>query len=100
MPVALTGSAAAWRRRQPPLLTLEVSRTQHRDESLVEFVLALQTFYDRVGPSAPDSNKVSRAIRQSHPQFHPYLRGRAFRDLDELARAAHQIKADILAELI
>ncbi|KAG0424061.1 hypothetical protein HPB47_000180 [Ixodes persulcatus] len=45
------------------------------------------------------SDKVSRAIRQSHPQFHPYLRGRVFRSLDELAQAAHQIQADILAEL-
>ncbi|CAN7991563.1 unnamed protein product, partial [Ixodes hexagonus] len=107
LPVALTGSATAWRRRQPPFLTLQEFsersqtefRTQHRDESLVEFVRALQTLYDRADPSAPYSHKVSRAIRQSYPRFHPYLRGRAFRDLDELARAAHQIQADILAEL-
>ncbi|CAN7940890.1 unnamed protein product, partial [Ixodes hexagonus] len=122
LPVALTGSAAAWRRRQPPFLTMEEfserfeaeflppdyaarmldelrARTQHRDESLVEFVRALQTLYDRADPRASDSDKVSRAIRQSHPQFHPYLRGRVFRDLDELARVAHQIQADILAEL-
>ncbi|KAG0424337.1 hypothetical protein HPB47_028440 [Ixodes persulcatus] len=32
-------------------------------------------------------------------KFHPYLRGRVFRSLDELAQAAHQIQADILAEL-
>ncbi|CAN7984952.1 unnamed protein product, partial [Ixodes hexagonus] len=122
LPVALTGSAAAWRRRQPPFLTMEEfserfeaefltpdyaarmldelrARTQHRDESLVEFARALQTLYDRADPRASDSDKVSRAIRQSHPQFHPYLRGRVFRDLDELAQAAHQIQADILAEL-
>ncbi|CAN7983394.1 unnamed protein product, partial [Ixodes hexagonus] len=96
--VALTGSAAAWRRRQPPFLTRLRSRTQHRDESLAEFVRALQTLHDRADPSALDSNKVSRAIRQGHPQFHPFLRGRAFRDLDELAHAAHQIQEDILAE--
>lgn len=122
LPIALTGSAATWRRRQPPFSTLQDfseqfkneflppdygarmldelrARTQHRDESLVEFVRALQTLYDRADPSAPDSDKVSRAIRQSHPQFHPYLRGRVFRSLDELAQAAHQIQADILAEL-
>ncbi|CAN7938567.1 unnamed protein product, partial [Ixodes hexagonus] len=76
------------------------SRTQQRNESLVEFVRALQTLYDRTDPSAPDSSKVSRAVRQSRPQFHPYLQGRAFSDLDELARAAHQIHGDdILAEL-
>ncbi|KAG0427519.1 hypothetical protein HPB47_025447 [Ixodes persulcatus] len=32
-------------------------------------------------------------------EFHPYLRGQAFRDLDKLARVANQIPADILAEL-
>ncbi|KAM7286065.1 uncharacterized protein ISCGN_032950 [Ixodes scapularis] len=122
LPIALTGSAATWRRRQSPFSTLQDfseqfkneflppdygarmldelrARTQHRDESLVEFVRALQTLYDRADPSASDSDKVSRAIRQSHPQFHPYLRGRVFRSLDELAQAAHQIQADILAEL-
>ncbi|KAG0413630.1 hypothetical protein HPB47_009234 [Ixodes persulcatus] len=71
----------------------------HRDESLVEFVRALQTLYDWADPSASDSDKVLRAIRQSHPQFHPYLRVRVFRSLDELAQAAHQIQADILAKL-
>ncbi|EEC19199.1 hypothetical protein IscW_ISCW015068 [Ixodes scapularis] len=96
---ALTGSAAAQHRRQSPFLTLEGSRTQHRDESSVEFSRALKTLYDRADASAPDSNKVSRAIRQSHPQFHPYLRGRAFRDLDDLAREVHQIQANILVEL-
>ncbi|XP_042150527.1 uncharacterized protein LOC121046904 [Ixodes scapularis] len=122
LPIALTGSAATWRRRQPPFSTLQDfskqfkneflppdysarmldelrARTQHRDESLVEFVRALQTLYDRADPSASDSDKVSRAMRQSHPQFHPYLRGRVFRSLDELAQAAHQIQADVLAEL-
>ncbi|CAN8019534.1 unnamed protein product [Ixodes persulcatus] len=49
---------------------------------------------------APQTQRrCSRAIHQSHPQFHPYLRGQAFRDLDKLARVANQIPADILAEL-
>ncbi|KAG0428175.1 hypothetical protein HPB47_024821 [Ixodes persulcatus] len=61
------------------------ARTQHRDDSLVEFPRALQTLYDRADPSASDSDKVSRAIRQTHGQFHPYLRGRVFQSLDELA---------------
>ncbi|KAG0421454.1 hypothetical protein HPB47_002650 [Ixodes persulcatus] len=113
--IALTGSAATWHRRQPPFLTLHDlseqfkseflppdygarmlddlrARTEHRDESLVEFVLALQTLYDGVNRSASDAHKVSRAIRQSHPQFHPYLRGREFRSSDELAQEAHQIQ--------
>ncbi|KAG0436147.1 hypothetical protein HPB47_018117 [Ixodes persulcatus] len=110
LPIALTRSVATWHRRQPPFSTLQhfseqfkiellppdngarildelKERTQNRDESLVEFVRALQT------------ENVSRAIRQSHPQFHTYLRGRVFKSLDELAQAAHQIPADIPAEL-
>ncbi|CAN7941689.1 unnamed protein product, partial [Ixodes hexagonus] len=119
LPVALTGSAAAWRRRQPPFLTLQEfserfeveflppdyaarmldelrARTQHRDESLVEYVRALQTLYDRADPSAPDSDKVSRAIRQSHPQFHFYLRGEYS---GTWTIWPDQLQADILAEL-
>ncbi|KAG0430902.1 hypothetical protein HPB47_022278 [Ixodes persulcatus] len=64
------------------------SRTQHRDQSRVE-----------TDPSVPDSDKVSQAIRQSHSQLQPYLRGRTLRDQDEMATTAYQIQADILAEL-
>ncbi|KAG0421727.1 hypothetical protein HPB47_002387 [Ixodes persulcatus] len=122
LPVALTGSAADWRRRQqsfsnfddfaerfrseflPPDYAERIqdefrARTQHKDESLVEFVRALQTLYDRAEPSASPAERVARAIRQSHPQFHPYLRGRSFPNLDAMARAASQIQADIMAEL-
>ncbi|KAG0434970.1 hypothetical protein HPB47_018754, partial [Ixodes persulcatus] len=42
---------------------------------------------------APDADKVSRAIRQSHPQLHSNMRGHTFRDLDERTMAAHQIQA-------
>ncbi|KAG0445703.1 hypothetical protein HPB47_018323 [Ixodes persulcatus] len=122
LPVALTGSAADWRRRQQSFLNFDDfaerfrseflppdyaerirdelrARTQHKDESLVEFVRALQTLYDRAEPSASPAERVARAIRQSHPQFHPYLRGRSFPNLDAMARAASQIQADIMAEL-
>ncbi|KAG0414480.1 hypothetical protein HPB47_008360 [Ixodes persulcatus] len=88
LPIALTGNVATWHRRQPPFSALQhfsehfkteplppdngarmldelMARTQNRDESLVEFVRALQTD----------------------------------KSLNELAQAAHQIQADILAEL-
>ncbi|CAN7982122.1 unnamed protein product, partial [Ixodes pacificus] len=39
---------------------------------------------------------MSRAVRRTPPRT---LHGRAFRDLDELAQAAHQIQADILTVL-
>ncbi|KAG0441030.1 hypothetical protein HPB47_016067 [Ixodes persulcatus] len=109
LPVALTGSAADWRRRQQSFLNFDDfaecfrseflppdyaerirdelrARTQHKDESLVEFVRALQTLYDRAEPSASPAVRVARAIRQSHPQRY-------------MARAASQIQADIMAEL-
>ncbi|XP_040355111.1 uncharacterized protein LOC121045835 [Ixodes scapularis] len=122
LPVALTGSAADWRRRQQSFLNFDDfaerfrseflppgyaerirdelrARTQRRDESLVEFVRALQTLYDSAEPNASPAQRVARAIRQSHPQFHPYLRGRSFSNLDAMARAASQSQADIMAEL-
>lgn len=122
LPVALTDSAALWRQRQtkftsmsdfearfrteflPPDYSVRIkdelrARTQHPEESLIEFVRALQGLYDIADAAAPDAEKVQRAIRQSHPRFHPHLRGRTFTNLDEMAREAITIQADILAEL-
>ncbi|KAG0419688.1 hypothetical protein HPB47_003934 [Ixodes persulcatus] len=100
-PMVASGSAADWRRRQQSFLNFDDfaerfrseflppdyaerirdelrARTQHKDESLVEFVRALQTLYDRAEPSASPAERVARAIRQSHPQFHPYCEVAAF----------------------
>ncbi|KAG0429693.1 hypothetical protein HPB47_023389, partial [Ixodes persulcatus] len=60
---------------------------------------ALPTLYDRAEPNASPAERIARVIRQSHPQFHPYLRGHSFSNLDVMARAASQIQADIMAEL-
>lgn len=72
-------------------------RTQHPDESLLEFVRAMQELFELAEPSAPNAERVERVIRQSHPTFAAYLRGGRFRDLNELASEARRIQGDILA---
>ncbi|KAM7281238.1 uncharacterized protein ISCGN_006318, partial [Ixodes scapularis] len=122
VPIALTGDAARWRRLQTPFQSMAdfrarfreeflppdyemrirdelASRTQHPDESLVEYIRALQELYSRAEPSAPNAEKVARAIRQCHPRFKAYLRGRDFADLEALAREARTVQAGLLAEL-
>ncbi|KAH7952414.1 hypothetical protein HPB52_022844 [Rhipicephalus sanguineus] len=119
--VALSGSAARWRRRQsfeswshfeqlfraeflPPNYAVRMkdelrSRTQAEEESLQEYIRSLQELYDRADPSAPEAERVARAVKQSHPRFQAYLRGRSFSSLDVLATAAGDIQAAMLAEL-
>ncbi|KAH7944105.1 hypothetical protein HPB52_015680 [Rhipicephalus sanguineus] len=121
LPVALSGSAARWRRRQsfeswshfeqlfraeflPPDYAVRMkdelrSRTQAEEESLQEYIRSLQELYDRADPSAPEAERVARAVKQSHPRFQAYLRGRSFSSLDVLATAAVDIQAAMLAEL-
>lgn len=72
-------------------------RTQHPDESLLEYVRVMQELFALAEPSAPDAEKVERVVRQSHPTFAAYLRGSRFRNLDELALEARRIQGDILA---
>lgn len=122
LPVALVGAAARWWRLQKPFSSMAefrkrfgeeffppdyamrvreelVRRTQGAEESLIEFVRAIQELYSRADPGASEEDKVSRVIRQSHPIFRPYLRGRVFESLDALAREARVIQADLLSEL-
>ncbi|KAG0444560.1 hypothetical protein HPB47_013661, partial [Ixodes persulcatus] len=63
-------------------------RTQHPDESLLEYVRVMQELFALAEPSAPDAEKVERVIRQAHPTFAA---------LDELALEARRIQGDILA---
>ncbi|KAG0415822.1 hypothetical protein HPB47_007003 [Ixodes persulcatus] len=72
-------------------------RTQHPDESPLEFVRAMQELFELAEPSAPHAERVERVIRQSHPTFAAYLRGSPFRDLNELASEARRLQGDILA---
>ncbi|XP_075527371.1 uncharacterized protein LOC142559698 [Dermacentor variabilis] len=119
--VALSGSATRWRRRQsfqcwthfaqllraeflPPDYVVRMkaelrARTQAEEESLQEYKRSYQELYERADASASETERVTRAIRQSHPRFQAYLRGRTFSSLDDLAKAASDIHAAMLAEL-
>lgn len=72
-------------------------RTQHPDESLLEYVRAMDELYRLAEPLATNAEKVERVTRQAHPTFAAYLRGGGFRNLDELASEAKRIQGDILA---
>lgn len=72
-------------------------RTQHPDESLLEYVRAMEDLYRLADPRATNAEKVDRVTRQAHPTFMAYLRGGRFRDLEELAAEAKRIQGDILA---
>ncbi|XP_075547623.1 uncharacterized protein LOC142582102, partial [Dermacentor variabilis] len=121
LPVALTGSGARWRRRQsfqswthfeqllraeflPPDYVVRMkdelrARSQAEEESLQEYIRSFQELYERADPSAAETERVTRAIRQSPPRFQAYLRGRTFSSHDDLAKAASDIQAAMLAEL-
>lgn len=121
LPISLTAQAARWYRLVgrdartmgefealfrseflPPdyerrmLNELEM-RTQHRDESLLEYVRAMQELFLLAKPMASEAEKVERVTRQAHPTFAAYLRGSQFANLNELASEAKRIQADILA---
>ncbi|KAG0414960.1 hypothetical protein HPB47_007888 [Ixodes persulcatus] len=72
-------------------------RTQHPDESLWEFVRAMQELFVLAESSAPNAEQVERVIRQSLQTFAAYRRGSRFRDLNKLASEARQIQGGILA---
>ncbi|XP_077511855.1 uncharacterized protein LOC144122158 [Amblyomma americanum] len=72
-------------------------RTQHPDESLLEYVRAMDELYRLADPRATNTEKVERVTRQAHPTFTAYRRGVRFRDLDELAAEAKRIQGDILS---
>lgn len=72
-------------------------RTQAPDESLVEYVRAMQELYEYADPYAPSSERVERVVRQSHPTFALYLRNCSCRDLNELAAEARRVQAAVAA---
>lgn len=72
-------------------------RTQAPDESLVEYVRAMQELYEYADPHAPSSERVERVVRQCHPTFALYLRNCSCRDLNELAVEARRVQAAVAA---
>ncbi|KAH7960686.1 hypothetical protein HPB49_022342 [Dermacentor silvarum] len=121
LPVALVGQAARWYRlvghtastmdefrrlfrdeflpydyRLQMRRELEL-RTQAPDESLVEYVRAMQELFEYADPSASNTERVERVIRQSHPTFALYLRSSRCRDLNELAAESRRVQAEISA---
>ncbi|KAH6921288.1 hypothetical protein HPB50_027732 [Hyalomma asiaticum] len=72
-------------------------RTQHPDESLVEYVRAMDELYRLANPLASNAEKVERVTRQAHQTFAAHFRGCNYADLEELAAAAKRIQGDILA---
>ncbi|XP_077550126.1 uncharacterized protein LOC144163174 [Haemaphysalis longicornis] len=72
-------------------------RTQAPDESLVEYVRAMQELYEYADPNAPSPERVDRVVRQCHPTFALYLRNCSCRDLNELAAEARRVQAAVAA---
>ncbi|CAN7978467.1 unnamed protein product [Ixodes persulcatus] len=114
LPVALVGPAATWHRlvgesagtldewywftalfRQEflpadylPRMRRELEeRTQAPAEPFAEYLRA-----------TTNQEQVERVVRQAHPTFSRYLRGRPFGSLSELAQEARRVQADIQAE--
>lgn len=121
LPLALRDAAGRWWRLQTPFTTwaefeqrfreeflppgyeLRVQRelelrTQHPDESLLEYVRTMQELHRRAAPTASERDQVARVIRQSHPRFRPFLYGRTFETLEHLAREARGVQDALLAE--
>ncbi|XP_077559895.1 uncharacterized protein LOC144174835 isoform X2 [Haemaphysalis longicornis] len=96
LPLVFQGPAACWWRLQSPFAswaTFVVSfrteflppgydtrilreldlRTQHPNESLLEYVRAMQELYRRAAPETTSAEQVARVLRQCHPRFQPYL---------------------------
>lgn len=69
-------------------------RTQALDESLLEYVRAMEELFRLAQPTASNDERV---IRQAHPTFAAYLRGSRFRDLEHMAAEAKRIQGDMLA---
>lgn len=63
-------------------------RTQHPEENLKEFIYVISAYYDRIGETVPEEEKVQRVLRQMHPQLQDLAEGSTFTTLRELATAA------------
>ncbi|XP_077536141.1 uncharacterized protein LOC144148476 [Haemaphysalis longicornis] len=120
LPLVFQGPAACWWRLQSPfaswatfvvpseflppgydtriLRELDL-RTQHPNESLLEYVRAMQELYRRAAPETTSAEQVARVLRQCHPWFQPYLYAQTYADLNAVASNARAIQECLLAKL-
>lgn len=63
-------------------------RTQHPQENLRHFIHVIAEFYDRIGETVSDEEKVRRVRRQMHPKFQDLCEGLTFANLREFAKEA------------
>ncbi|KAM7289987.1 hypothetical protein ISCGN_030115, partial [Ixodes scapularis] len=63
-------------------------RTQHPQENLSHFVHVIAEYFDRIGETVSDADKVARVRRQMHPKFQDLCEGMIFANLREMAKAA------------
>ncbi|XP_077548069.1 activity-regulated cytoskeleton-associated protein-like [Haemaphysalis longicornis] len=122
LPVALEASAGRWWRLQTPFASwadfearfreellppdydyrirreLE-ARTQHPRVGLLEYIRAIQELFKRAIPGASDAETVKHVLRRCHPCFRPFLHGRDYSSLEEMARSARAIEDALISEL-
>lgn len=72
-------------------------RTQGPDEPLSSFVYVIADFYRRLKPSATEIEKVQTVLQQCHPEYRPYLRGKTYDSLAQIAFDSKSIQEDLLA---
>ncbi|CAN7995932.1 unnamed protein product [Ixodes pacificus] len=63
-------------------------RTQHPQEILRHFIHVIAEFYDRIGETVSDEEKVRRVRRPMHPKFQDLCEGLTFANLREFAKEA------------
>ncbi|CAN8025458.1 unnamed protein product [Ixodes persulcatus] len=69
-------------------------RTQAPAEPFAEYLRSMQELLQIADPNATNKEQVERVVRQAHPTFSRYLRGRPFGSLSELAQEARRVQAD------
>lgn len=120
LPTALKGGALRWFRFMENLDSLESfkhefrtefealnyqdrlrmelkRRTQAPDEPLTAYIHAIAEYYRRLNMNSLETEKVQTVLSQCHPSYRPFLRGKSFTSLSELAKEAKTIQADLLS---
>lgn len=120
IPTALKGGALRWFRFMENLDSLESFKTEFRtefealnyqdrlrlelkrrtqapDEPLTAYIHAIAEYYRRLNENSPEAEKVQTVLSQCHPSYRPFLRGKNFTSLSEIAKEAKIIQADLLS---